>query len=130
FDGVPMMLVPAGCFNMGSIDEPPIHEQCFDAPFWIDRYEVTNAEYARFIAAGGYDNPDYWTEAGWAWRQAFDMIGPLDSDGFTGSDQPRIGVSWYEAIAYANWRGARLPTEREWEYAARGPDNPMYPWGD
>lgn len=103
FDGVEMALVPPGCFLMGRDDgeanEQPAHEQCFDQPFWIDRYEVTNDQYGSV----GY---------------------------FTGDNQPRDSVTWFEARDFCLSRDARLPTEREWEYAARGPDNLIYPWGD
>jgi formylglycine-generating enzyme required for sulfatase activity len=111
-----MVLVPVGCFNMGSNagsnDEEPVHEQCFDEPFWIDRYEVTNAQFDSF---GGV------AEARTAWR---------------GNNLPRNNISWSEARDYCALRGAqngyvmRLPTEREWEYAARGPVGFEYPWGN
>jgi serine/threonine protein kinase/formylglycine-generating enzyme required for sulfatase activity len=96
FDGVEMALVPAGCFMMG---EEGDSEQCFDAPFWVDVYEVTNAQYG--------------SSGQWA-----------------GDNQPRETVSWYDAAAHCEARGARLPTEAEWEYAARGPDGLLYPWGN
>jgi formylglycine-generating enzyme required for sulfatase activity len=103
FNGVKMALVPAGCFMMGSEsgndDEQPVHQQCFESPFWIDMYEVTNAQYG---------SPGRWK----------------------GADRPREGISWLDAEAYCETRGARLPTEVEWEYAARGPDGLVYPWGD
>lgn len=124
-DGVAMVLVPAGCFEMGSTneqinyavneldgqrewyeDEQPVSEQCFDAPFWIDRYEVTNGQFNRL---GG--------EAAAASR-------------WTGSERPREQITWLEAQAFCAKRDARLPTEREWEYAARGPDGLVYPWGN
>lgn len=103
FDDVEMALVPTGCFIMGSeegdSDETPVHVQCIAEPFWIDVYEVTNAQYG--------------------------------SEGsFSGPDRPREGVNWFEAVAHCESRGARLPTEAEWEYAARGPDGLMYPWGN
>jgi formylglycine-generating enzyme required for sulfatase activity len=103
FNRVEMVQVPAGCFTMGSDygrrDELPLTRLCFDAPFWIDRYEVTNAQY-------GSEGP------------------------FGGADQPRTNITWFEAAEYCERREARLPTEAEWEYAARGPDNLVYPWGN
>jgi formylglycine-generating enzyme required for sulfatase activity len=107
FGGVAMTLVPRGCFNMGSdanADERPIHEQCFEQPFWIDTYEVTNAQFA--LLGGQAAVPSQWSEA----------------------DRPRENITWAEASAFCALRGARLPTEREWEYAARGVDNWIYAW--
>jgi len=125
FDGVEMALVPAGCFMMGttnpqleeaflqvglslkqSQDELPQHEQCFDAPFWIDVYEVTNLQFS--VRQG---------EA-------------KQSSTFTNNDLPRQNLTWNESRLYCEKRDARLPTEREWEYAARGPDGLIFPWGD
>jgi formylglycine-generating enzyme required for sulfatase activity len=106
FDGVTMVLVPVGCFMMGNYDERPIHEQCFDTPFWIDKYEVTNKQFADF--GGVADRNSTWT----------------------GDDLPRESITWFEARDFCALRGGRLPTEREWEYAARGPNNLIYPWGN
>jgi formylglycine-generating enzyme required for sulfatase activity len=110
FNGVTMMLVPAGCFMMGSNDgddnEQPVHEQCFDEPFWIDQTEVTQADFQRL---GG--------------QMANENV-------FDGQQRPVENITWYEARDFCALRGARLPTEREWEYAARGPDNLVYPWGN
>lgn len=100
-----MVLVPAGCFMMGSVDnnadadENPIHEQCVEEPFWIGRYEVTNRQYG---SAGAY----------------------------SGDAFPRDNVRWENAYVFCSRLGGRLPTEVEWEYAARGPDNLLYPWGN
>ncbi|MCC6617129.1 MAG: SUMF1/EgtB/PvdO family nonheme iron enzyme [Anaerolineae bacterium] len=110
FDGVEMVLVPTGCFMMGSDngdgDEQPINPQCFDEPFWIDRYEVTNAQFNRL---GGRAS---------------------ESVALPEPDQPRV-ATWFEAAAFcADKRAGRLPTEAEWEYAARGPDALEYPWGN
>jgi formylglycine-generating enzyme required for sulfatase activity len=106
FEGVEMALVPAGCFMMGSNegerDEIPVHEQCFNEPFWIDVYEVTNAQFGS-VGCSLYSSSD---------------------------SQPRNCMSWFEAETHCENRGARLPTEAEWEYAARGPDGLIYPWGD
>jgi hypothetical protein len=106
FDGVPMALVPAGCFMMGSEsgDDNEAHEVCFDKPFWIDVYEVTNEQYGG--AREGCE--EYLSE----------------------DDQPRVWIDWFDSVAHCESRGARLPTEAEWEYAVRGPDGLVYPWGD
>ena len=110
FDIVEMVLVPAGCFDMGSFDgnsdELPVTEICFDEPFWIDRYEVTNEQ--------------------------FNFFGGQSSRGSTWTDNnlPREHVNWDEANAFCELRGGSLPTEAQWEYAARGPDNLVYPWGN
>lgn len=134
-DGVAMVLVPVGCFMMGrddGYDQQPVHEQCFDAPFWIGKYEVTNAEYRLFIEAGGYDTQAYWTEAGWAARQSNDWVAPehWQDAQFNGEHQPVVGVSWYEAQAYATWRGMTLASEAQWEYATRGIEAWLYAWGN
>jgi serine/threonine protein kinase len=135
--GIMQVYVPAGCFMMGNdlvhdpnarSDEQPAHEVCITHPYWIDMNEVTNASYAAFISAGGYSNRDLWSDAGWNWKGT--RGAPNDYDDFTGEQQPRVGLTWYEAEAYANWRGCRLPTEAQWEFAARGPDSLIYPWGD
>jgi formylglycine-generating enzyme required for sulfatase activity len=98
---------------------------------------VTNAEYRPFVEAGGYAERSYWTDAGWQevggrreeprfWRNSR----------FNRPNQPVIGLSWYECVAYCRWlaeqtgRACRLPTEAEWEKAARGQDARLYPWGD
>lgn len=135
FDGVEMVLVPAGCFEMGNDELVKVYDwgtQCFYEPFWIDRFEVTNAEYNRFVADGGYDKREFWTDEGWEWLQVMqDNSIPIESgEGFDAANQPISGISWYQANAYALWRGCRLPTESEWEYAGRGPDNLYYPWGN
>lgn len=137
--GVEQVWVPGGCFQMGSdpqkdpqaqANEQPAHEVCLTKGFWIDRYEVTNAAYQKFIDDGGYSRPELWSQAGWAWKQKTSRTGPDSYSNFLDANQPRVGITWYEAEAYARWRGGRLPTEAEWEYTARGPKSAIYPWGN
>jgi len=114
-DGAEMVLVPAGRFWMGSDesrDEKPRHQVYLDA-YHIDRYEVTNALYRRFAGATGRPPLDSWSD-----------------DVSNGPQQPAVEVSWDEADAYCLWASKRLPTEAEWEKAARGNDGRKYPWGD
>lgn len=131
--------LPAGQFKMGSDpfldkhaeeDELPQHEVLLTRGFWIDIYPVTNIAYSHFIEDGGYKRSELWNSDGWAWVQEFEITGPLQRLNFIHPEQPCIGVSWYEADAYARWRGGRLPTEAEWEYAARGIEARIYPWGN
>ncbi len=130
--GVTMVYVPPGRYVMGDLSSYA------DAPedvviahgFWLDLTPVTNVLYAEFIAAGGYKNSDYWTKEGWEWVQQNDVQRPTDDDGFAGPDQPRVQVTWFEAYAYCRWRGGRLPTEAEWEWAATGPESRKFPWGN
>ncbi len=125
-NGADMVLVPAGCFDMGSSDqqldyamtifsgsgrefyvgEQPVQQQCFDKPFWIDYTEVTNIQFNQFNGVAA--KPGKWTYP----------------------DHPRNNLTWGEARNYCILRGGRLPTESEWEYAARGPDDLIYPWGN
>jgi formylglycine-generating enzyme required for sulfatase activity len=112
-DGAPALLVPAGNFTMGDDEASPIRKLFVDA-FYIDRFETTTARYAKYLESTGTDKvPDFWDErAG------------------KGSDEmPVIGVSWNEANAYCRWAGKRLPTDTEWEKAARGTDQRPFPWG-
>jgi iron(II)-dependent oxidoreductase len=113
-----MVYVSAGEFLRGSrewegdSDERPQREVCLDA-YWMDKTEVTNAEYRRFCEATGHKKSNYWRDSRYSQ--------PL---------QPVVGVSWGDASAYAKWAGKRLPTEAEWEKAARGEDGRKYPWGN
>jgi iron(II)-dependent oxidoreductase len=137
--GVPQVYVPVGYFSMGSnirrdkdsqADEQPIHHVPITRWFWLDTCLVTNEDYGRFIQDKGYQRQDYWSPSGWKWLKYNHITGPKEYAGFDDARQPRVGISWYEADAYAQWRGGRLPTEAEWEYAARGHAAAIFPWGD
>jgi formylglycine-generating enzyme required for sulfatase activity len=123
------------CRDTWFADEQPPHEEKV-AAFSIDKYEVTNAQFAEFIASNGYGTRDYWTEEGWNWRTQNNITAPLwwetgkNNSGPQYPDYPVVGVSWYEADAYCRWAGKRLPTEMEWEWAARMPDSRLWPWGN
>jgi len=141
-DGAEMLYVPAGEFLMGSAeadhtaaaDEKPAHTVYLEA-FWIDQTEVTNARYVRFLnALGGYQGvcggrDCLETKVEDADSHVLRQAGRFTvENGF--EDHPLIEVSWYGAQAYCEWAGARLPTEAEWEKAARGVDGRLYPWGN
>ncbi|HUQ44292.1 MAG TPA: SUMF1/EgtB/PvdO family nonheme iron enzyme [Candidatus Limnocylindria bacterium] len=108
-----------------------------DYPRLLDRHttEVAVAAYAAFVEAGGYQDQASWSEDGWAWLQTMGMtkLPRACIEGSPGTqepDEPQVCVGWYEADAYGRWRSGRLPTEAEWEFAARGPESRVYPWGD
>jgi len=122
--------IPAGPFAMG---EPPREARL--AAYAIDRYPVTVAAFAAFIEAGGYGDRQFWCDAGWSWRTSERVERPRfwgeeEWQAYLVANHPVVGVSFYEAEAYAAFRGARLPSEAEWEKAARGTDARRYPWGD
>ncbi len=132
-DGAPMRLVPAGEFLMGSDssdiaravqenpgakaiwyqDEQPRHRVYVDG-FYMDKYEVTTARYAQFLIAIAREKPVFWGQKS------------LNEHG----NRPVVGVNWHDAKAYCEWAAKRLPSEAEWEKAARGTDGHIYPWGN
>jgi gamma-glutamyl hercynylcysteine S-oxide synthase len=148
------VLVPAGAFTMGTSTEPwaldnerPAHAAHTSA-FFIDTAPVTYRAFLGFIDAGGYDNPRWWSSAGWAHRRKAGLTAPkyVERDGDTWwrtrfgvheplpLDEPVVHVCFYEAQAFAAWAGKRLPTETEWEKAARfdpvAGRSRRYPWGN
>jgi len=120
-DGTRLVLIPEGEFLMGSgpedggayDDEKPQHRLYLPA-FYMAVYPITNAQFARFVEETGYD-------AGSDWRKRFTP---------GKEDHPVVSINFYDARAYARWAGLRLPTEAEWEKAARGTDGRIYPWGN
>lgn len=109
----------AVCGSAAFADESPQHAVGLSA-FWIDRTEVTNRQYAQCVDAGACAPP---VETG-----SFSRPGYYDDPAF--DDYPVVQVDWGMASVYCAWSGARLPTEAEWEFAARGPENRLFPWGD
>jgi len=123
-----MVLIPKGPFLYG---EDRVHAE-IPNDVYMGIYPVTNDQYNEFMLANGYGLKKYWSEEGWAWKQENHVNRPhywTDSK-WNQADHPVVGVSYYEAEAYASWAGKRLPTEQEWERAARGTDGREYPWGN
>jgi hypothetical protein len=123
--------------EQGLVEVPPGRyvfqdgHQKIDRPFLIGRYPVTHSQFAPFIEDGGYQDRQWWSDVGWGWREKEGVTEPSywrDSR-FNAPNQPVVGVSFWEAEAFCRWAGGRLPTEREWEAAARGPQGHAYPWG-
>lgn len=102
------------------------------AAFYIDKYLVTYAQYQQFIETGGYDKKKYWSSAGWKFLKQHEYtLNSTYYEAYLSKAQlPVTGISWYEAEAYAKWRGARLPTAAEWTLACQGNTPQKYPWGD
>ena len=117
-DGATWVWVPPGSFTMGSPpgqgrdSERPAHRVTITHGFQLYQHPVTNEQYRWFVTAAGQLQPDFW-----------------DSERFNAPQQPVVGVNWSSARAYCEWAMARLPTEAEWEYAARGPESRVHPWG-
>jgi formylglycine-generating enzyme required for sulfatase activity len=109
-DGRPMVRVPAGEFLWG-----PDRQKLSLPEFFIDRFPVTNAEYRKFVESSGAPEPSHWRRGTWPEGKA---------------DHPVVHVTWENAEAYARWAGKRLPSEEEWEKAARGTDGRVWPWGN
>ncbi|MCX5674290.1 MAG: SUMF1/EgtB/PvdO family nonheme iron enzyme [Planctomycetota bacterium] len=143
-----MVTIPAGSFLMGNNgsegaggpEEFPRHPVNLPA-YQIGKYEVTRGEYRKFIESGGYKDSRYWSTEGWKWKEKARRSEPdhwAAAQNWGGNDfrqtdnHPVVGVTYYEAEAYCRWAGGRVPTEAEWEKAARwtGTHSNVYPWGD
>jgi formylglycine-generating enzyme required for sulfatase activity len=114
-----------------TLDIPP-------QPYQISKYPITNAQYAKFMDAGGYNHQGWWTDQGWELCQKEKWTQPrywTDAN-FNSATHPVVGVSWFEAVAFCLWLSdvtgekIMLPTEAQWQYAAQGDDGRLYPWGD
>lgn len=146
-----MVLIPEGPFLMGStkedierlldldrnieverLENEMSQREVFLSAYFIDKYPVTNAQYKKFIESGGYTQKPLWSDAGWQYILDSEPLESNDLDAISKGepDCPVVNVSWYEAEAFAKWAGKRLPTEAEWEKAARGTDGRIYPWGN
>jgi len=121
-DGMEMVYVPAGNFTMGSeqySNEEPVHEVFLDA-YWIDKYEVTNGQYEQCVAAGACSQPQS--------MKSDNRSSYYENEEY--ENYPVVYTDWNDAVSYCEWAGGGLPTEAQWEKAARGTDERMYPWGN
>ncbi|MUK65060.1 SUMF1/EgtB/PvdO family nonheme iron enzyme [Aliivibrio fischeri] len=129
-----MVLISGQPYQRGSIlssDEQPIKTISL-SPFFMDIHPVLNKDYRVFIEQGGYTDPSYWSTTGFKFIQEHNITEPLywNDPNWNGEKKPVTGISWHEAQAFACFVGKELPTESQWEYAAKGNDNRMYPWGN
>ncbi|WP_293131596.1 ergothioneine biosynthesis protein EgtB [Microcoleus sp. bin38.metabat.b11b12b14.051] len=135
-----MIEIPGGEFYMGSdaaeaLDNERSRHLCYLSAYAIDRYPVTCGQYGDFMASGGYQNRDWWSAEGWEWQKVHLVDRPLYwSENPAFNNHPVCGVCWYEAEAYCNFAGKRLPSEAEWEKAASWDATNQiyrtYPWGE
>ncbi len=126
--GITLAYIPAGTFLMGSpageegrYDNETQHEVTLSKPFWMGTTEVTNAQYRIFVEATGHRKPKYGTRF---------VVSAWDNSDYNAPNQPVVGVGWEDAVAYASWAGMSLPTEAQWEYAARAGTTMAYWSGD
>ncbi len=134
-----MVMIPEGNFIMG-VEEEEIFAKAHEkpqrtvklSPYLIDIFPITNKQFRIFIDGGGYRERCYWSPESWQWKIEANIEKPLawDTEGWNEPELPVAGVSWYEAEAYTKWSDKQLPTEAQWEKAARGTDNRRYPWGN
>lgn len=132
FDGIAGVLVPAGCFLMGSPTQDETYEHCIDQPFWISKYEITNEQFLHFLDETNNQNDD--EVSYYDTQHEFARITENEDGQFellnVYAHHPVSQASWHGARDYCASIGGRLLTEPEWEYATQGPDNLVYAWGD
>jgi formylglycine-generating enzyme required for sulfatase activity len=131
--------IPAGQVTLKQGGYVPAGGKTYDlSAFTIAKYPVTNAQFAPFMSANGYQERRWWTEQGWQTREKENWLEPryLYDPKLNLPDHPVVGVTWHEAVAYCLWlsevtgEAIMLPTEQQWQHAAQGNSNRPYPWGD